>query len=263
MTTLVAFHSFRPGVGRSSLAANVAALLALNGKRVGAVDFGDEAGGIPALFGIEAARFAQRVADYFWGRIPIEEIAIDVTGRLFPLSGAGRLVVAPRVLWREWLAPPAPTALDQGVFKDALRHMTERLELDWLLIEVGAGLREETLLSVASADLLIELARRDAQDLQATAVMVGLAERLGARRILLVVSQAPATASPLQLRREFEAAYRLPVATVLPLAPELAHPQGNELLALTQPDHPWSVAVRELAALLGRAERSSQRAAPG
>jgi MinD-like ATPase involved in chromosome partitioning or flagellar assembly len=245
------------------LAANVAALLVEAGARVGAVDFDDDAVGIPALFGLAPTTFDDRLTAYFWGRIPIEETAVDVTTTMAPAAMGGRLFIVPSVLWREWLAPGGPSTLDQGVFKDAIRRVLDRLALDWLVVEAGAGLADETLLSAASADILIEVARRDAQDLQATAVMLGLAERLGARRIYLAVSQSPTSASAARLRREFEAAYGVPVAAVLPLAPELAQPEGGELLALAQPAHPWSVAVRRLVARLTADRSAGQRLGSG
>lgn len=263
MTTVLAFHSFRPGVGRTQLAANVAALLVESGGRVGAVDFDDDAVGIPALFGLTPETFDDRLTAYFWSRIPIEETAIDVTTTLSSAVAAGRLFVLPSVLWREWLAPGGPSALDQGVFKDAIGRLLDRLALDWLVVEAGAGLADETLLSAGSADILIEVVRRDAQDLQATAVMLELAERLGARQIYLAVSQSPPTASAARLRREFEAAYRAPVVAVLPLAPELAHPDGSELLAVTRPAHPWSVAVRRLVTRLRADKSAGQRLSTG
>jgi septum site-determining protein MinD len=257
VTTIVAVHSFRRGVGRTHLAANAAALLARDGARVGAVDFGDDAFGIPAIFGVDPQSIVARLADYFWGRSPIERVAFDVTARVAPTLASGRLFVLPSVLWREWLAPDGPTELDRGVFQGAIQRVLGALALDWLWVEAGSGLGDEGLLSAASASILIEVVRPDAQDLQGTAVMLDLAERLGAGRISLVVSQALSSSSATRLRRQFEAAYQAPVAAVLPLAPELAHPSGSGLLAITDPLNPWSAALRRFVDRIAAGESGS------
>ncbi|GIW08279.1 MAG: hypothetical protein KatS3mg060_3084 [Dehalococcoidia bacterium] len=217
---------------------------------------------MPALFGLEPAALDARLSDYFWNRIPIEGVAIDVTERIAPPVDGGQLVILPRVLWREWLAPPGPSELDQGVFKDAIRRVLDKLGLDWLVVETGAGLGDEALLSAASADVLLEVARPDAQDLQATAVMLGIAERLGARRTVLVVSQAPMTSAQHGCVASSKRPMACPLWGVLPLAPELAHRQVD-LLAVAMPSHPWTVAVRRLVRRLGAGQSAEQRLGTG
>ena len=53
MAKVVSFHSFRGGTGKSNMSANVAALLALDGRRVGVVDADIQSPGIHVLFGLD------------------------------------------------------------------------------------------------------------------------------------------------------------------------------------------------------------------
>ncbi|MFN8534294.1 MAG: hypothetical protein U0556_12210 [Dehalococcoidia bacterium] len=263
MTTTLALHSFRAGVGRTQLATNLAGVLAIGGAQVGIVDFGDERFGVPALFGLDSRDLSERLHAYFWDRLPLEETPVDVTAQLGQETPSGRLFVIPTILWREWLTPPVPAGVEPGLFQMAISRIASGLALDWLIVETGSGLDDGALVSVASADILLEVARPDAQDLQATAVMLGIAERLGATRISLVVSQAPSSADPAALRRQFEAAYHVPVAAVLPLTPELAHREPGVLLALHRPGHPWSRAIHRLARRLATGDPAGQRLGSG
>ena len=50
--SIVSVHSYRGGTGKSNTTANLAALLALNGRRVGVVDTDIQSPGIHILFGL-------------------------------------------------------------------------------------------------------------------------------------------------------------------------------------------------------------------
>ncbi len=52
MAKIISVHSFRGGTGKSNTAANMAAMLALDGKRVGVVDTDIQSPGIHVLFGL-------------------------------------------------------------------------------------------------------------------------------------------------------------------------------------------------------------------
>jgi len=53
MARIVAVHSFRGGTGKSNVTANLAALLAAAGHRVGVVDTDIQSPGIHVLFGFD------------------------------------------------------------------------------------------------------------------------------------------------------------------------------------------------------------------
>ncbi len=54
MYKIVSVHSFRGGTGKSNTTANVAAILASLGQRVGVVDTDIQSPGIHVLFGFDA-----------------------------------------------------------------------------------------------------------------------------------------------------------------------------------------------------------------
>src|SRR6478752_6737121 len=61
MAAIICVHSFRGGTGKSNTTANLAAVLALSGKRVGVIDADIQSPGIHVLFGI--AGVARDVTD--------------------------------------------------------------------------------------------------------------------------------------------------------------------------------------------------------
>lgn len=82
MAKIISVHSFRGGTGKSNATANLAAILALLGKRIGVVDTDIQSPGIHILFSLDEQRPAFVLNDYLWGRCDIEETARDVTGTL-------------------------------------------------------------------------------------------------------------------------------------------------------------------------------------
>ena len=79
MGEIISVHSFRGGTGKSNLAANMAAILARQGKRVGIVDTDIQSPGVHVLFGYDESRMTRSLNDYLWGQAQIEDIAYDVS----------------------------------------------------------------------------------------------------------------------------------------------------------------------------------------
>ena len=79
MASIVSVHSFRGGTGKSNLTANLAALLAVAGKRVAVIDTDIQSPGIHVLFGLSGDEITASLNDFVWHGLPIEEAAIDVT----------------------------------------------------------------------------------------------------------------------------------------------------------------------------------------
>ena len=80
MAKIISIHSFRGGTGKSNVTANLAALLARHGKRVGVVDTDLPSPGLHILFGLEEERHS--LNEYLWGKCAIKQTAHDVTSKL-------------------------------------------------------------------------------------------------------------------------------------------------------------------------------------
>ena len=80
MARIISVHSFRGGTGKSNVTANLATLLARQGKRVGVVDTDLQSPGLHVLFGLEEERHT--LNEYLWGKCAIKQTAHDVTSKL-------------------------------------------------------------------------------------------------------------------------------------------------------------------------------------
>ena len=68
MAAIVSVHSFRGGTGKSNTTANVAAILALSGKRVGVIDADIQSPGIHVLFGLAGDDISASLNDFLFGK---------------------------------------------------------------------------------------------------------------------------------------------------------------------------------------------------
>lgn len=121
---IVAIASGKGGVGKSTIAANLAVALAGQGKRVGLIDADVYGPSIPKMFNIEGQRPTARTDDGVEWIIPIEKYGVK-------LLSIG-LFVRPEdaVIWR---GPMATGALKQ------LISQGDWGELDYLLIDLPPG----------------------------------------------------------------------------------------------------------------------------
>jgi septum site-determining protein MinD len=246
MARIVATHSFRGGTGKSNTTANVAALIAATGKKVGIVDTDIQSPGIHVLFGLGEDRVRRSLNDYLWGRCGIDQAAYDVTPADV-LAGDGRIWLTPSSLHPGEIARILREGYNVNRLSDGFRDLSRHLDLDYLFIDTHPGLNEETLLSMALSDVLLLVLRPDQQDFQGTAVTVDVARKLDVARLLLVVNKAhPATDLP-KLKREIETAYSAPVAAVFPLTDEMVRLGSRGLFAFRHPAHPLTGLLKQLA----------------
>jgi predicted cupin superfamily sugar epimerase len=68
MADIISVHSFRGGTGKSNTSANLAALYAMDGLRVGVVDTDIQSPGIHVIFGLDEDEAPYSLNDYLWGR---------------------------------------------------------------------------------------------------------------------------------------------------------------------------------------------------
>ena len=79
---IISVHSFRGGTGKSNATANVAAVLASLGQRVGVIDTDIQSPGIHILFGLSGDEITRSLNDFLWHGQEIKSIAQDVTPNL-------------------------------------------------------------------------------------------------------------------------------------------------------------------------------------
>jgi MinD-like ATPase involved in chromosome partitioning or flagellar assembly len=247
MAKIISIHSFRGGTGKSNTLANVAALLAAEGRRVGVIDTDVQSPGIHVLFGMDEAEMPYALNDYLWGKCDITQAAYDVTPRLAPDIN-GQVFLIPSSIKAGEIARVLREGYDVGLLNDGIRNLVEDLKLDLLMIDTHPGLNEETLLSIAISDVLAILLRPDQQDYQGTGVTVEVARKLAVPRLVLIVNKVPAVFDAAEVKARVERTYECEVGAVLPHADEMMALASAGIFALRYPHHPVTALLQQVAA---------------
>ena len=249
MAKIVSVHSFRGGTGKSNSTANIATLLAMEGKRVGVVDTDIQSPGIHVLFGLHEDDMQHSLNDYLWGKCEIKDCAHDVTGNLGP-GVSGKVLLIPSSIKAGEIARVLREGYDVGLLNDGFRALVEDLSLDVLMIDTHPGLNEETLLSIAISDALVIILRPDQQDYQGTGVTVEVARKLDVPRMLLLVNKVPPAFDFAEVKARVEKTYNCEVAAVLPHSDEMMVLASAGVFVTKYPAHPISGLYQQVAAKL-------------
>lgn len=246
MAKIVAVHSFRGGTGKSNTTANLAAAIALSGKRVAVIDTDIQSPGIHVLFNLEPENLKYTLNHYLWGNCDIASAAYDVTPDEIKQAN-GTMVLIPSSSKVGDITRILQEGYDVRLLRNGLRDLMHTLNLDYLFIDTHPGLNEETLLCVAISNMLVVILRPDRQDFQGTAVMVDLARKLRVPNLLMVVNRILQSTDFDSLKQQIESTYEVPVAGLFPNSDEMMQLASSDLFYLRYPNHPLSQQIHKVA----------------
>lgn len=249
MSKIISIHSFRGGTGKSNTTANVTAILASQGLRVGVVDTDIQSPGIHVLFGLEEDEMKHSLNDYLWGKCNVEEAAHDVTSHL-GANVSGQVFLIPSSIKAGEIARVLREGYDVGLLNDGFHELVQALDLDVLMIDTHPGLNEETLLSIAISDALAIIMRPDQQDYQGTGVTVEVARKLNVPKLVIVVNKTPQMYDFNQVQAQVEKLYSAEVAAVMPHSDEMMALASAGIFATRFPDHTVTALYKQVAARL-------------
>ncbi len=246
MPQIVSIHSFRGGTGKSNTTANVAAVLATQGKRVGVIDTDIQSPGVHVLFGLGEDQTQHTLNDYLWSKCTIKEVAHDVTPNLgAPVKG--KVLLFPCSVKAGEIARILREGYDVGLLNDGCLKAVKDLNLDVLIIDTHPGLNEETLLSISISDALAVIMRPDAQDYQGTAVTVDVARKLEVPRMVLVINKMPPAFPSDKVKAKVEKLYQVEVAGIIPHSDDIMNLASEGIFTMRYPDHPVAAIYKEIA----------------
>jgi len=246
MNKIVTIHSFRRGVGKTSLAANLAVFLALQGQRVALVDRVFQTPSAHLFFGLSEDEITYTFNDYLWNKCDIlstvqditSKLGSETTGKLFLVAASTQIAEIMHILRN-------PVDIDR--YNNGFQTLETELALDVLLVDTPAGLNEDTLPSIAITNTLVLVLHPDKQDFQGTAVIVDIARNLQVPKILIVLNDTPETIDVISAQSELEQTYRCGPGIVLPHTEELMALTSSQLFVLCYPEHPLTTSIKELA----------------
>jgi septum site-determining protein MinD len=245
MAKIVSIHSFRGGTGKSNTTANVAALLADSGRRVGVIDADIQSPGIHVLFGIPGEDVGASLNDFLWGSREIRDVAVDVTNGAG--DAGGRLFLIPSSMQPGEITRVLRDGYDPHRLTTGLRQLVDDLSLDVLLIDTHPGLNEETLLSLVLSHTLLIVMRPDEQDYEGTGITARVARELDVPQIHIMVNKAPAELDAEHVEERVRTAFGCSVAAVLPHSDELMRLASAGIFSQRFPNHPLTDLYRRVA----------------
>lgn len=228
------------------MVANIASLLAMDGKRVGVIDTDIQSPGIHVLFGLDQTDIQYTLNDYLWGQCAIEDAAYDVTDHIAP-SISGKLFLIPSSIKLAAISRVINEGYNVERLNDGFVDVTQALDLDVLMIDTHPGINEETLFSIALSSILLVILRPDQQDYQGTAVTLEVARSLNVNELVLVVNKVPPQLDFVEMEKLAEETFGCEVVAVLPLSDDMTGFASDGIFAIQYPNHNISHVFREIA----------------
>ncbi len=214
---IVAFVSYKGGVGRSLTLVNIAYALAREGKRVGCIDLDLDAPGLNILFEInrtppEALTMASMLAGS--RTHSVDQAIIDIpakgSGAIFLLPSLYQPEIVETIEWTKSATLPA--------MKEMCRRFAELKQLDLILLDARAGGGKASGLAFAVANLMICVFRIDRQCVEGTRKMDKALKAHG-KAVLYFPSMIPAIKKATTILKEIKET--LPLETAIPYSPSL------------------------------------------
>lgn len=243
MSTIICVNSFREGAGKTTVATNIAALLAAQGQQVCLIDANFRNPNAHAAFQLDSHTLANSLSDYLIGKCAVEQAAYDVTASLNAKTSR-RIYVVPAGGQSGALQKVLNEGYNPYLLRDGLDILDEKLHIDFFVIDTRAGLGEQTLPLLAITDILVVVMLLDKEDYQGTGVIIEVANKIEVPVITLIINKVMGAFDEHSVKSEAERAYKCRVAAVLPHADNLQNPLN------AAPDNPLTATLSAAVTML-------------
>ncbi|MGQ9543185.1 MAG: MinD/ParA family ATP-binding protein [Candidatus Bathyarchaeia archaeon] len=252
MKKAIAVHSYKGGTGKTSIAANLAALLAMKGVNVCLLDYDFRAPSIQVLFRVKSQK---TINDFLEERCSLPDVLLDISGKYL---AEGHLYIG--------CASSTTESLREMMTKDrrwemralhrtlsAKNKLYDELQVDYIIFDTSPGVSYSSINALASSDFIVLVTKMDEFDMEGTKELVhGIYDTLG-RKTGLLLNKIPMEQFPLgDGRRELEGhmskIFNLPFLGVIPCYCDIQADGGRSLIAVEHPKHPFTQALSEIMA---------------
>ncbi|MEM4735685.1 MAG: MinD/ParA family protein [Candidatus Thorarchaeota archaeon] len=241
---IISIHSFRGGTGKSNIAANLATLAALEGKKVAVMDTDLASPGIHIIFGLGRTKFAHTLNDYLRGECNITDACIDLT-RMADIR-KGQLFLIPSSMTASEITRILREGYEVSDLKNGFHEVIKKKNLDYLIIDTHPGLDRETLLSMATADHLFVVARIDEQDLLGTAATLSVASKLQVPDTKIIINKKPRIYDDSDIIAQVESKFKCKVVSIIPLLPLLIEVGSRYIVVLRHPESEFTGCIKQI-----------------
>jgi chromosome partitioning protein len=172
----IAFHSYKGGTGKTTLAANFAALLAKKGYKVFLLDLDVYAPSLQSYFEIDPKKW---INDFLFEKAELEEVLMDLTplieGREGSRKSTGGLWVGFCNAKKEEIFKLEGRSSRLNVFRRfiLLRELLSyQYEADYIIIDTSPGIRYWSINALVVADILLLILKITDLDIAGTRALV-------------------------------------------------------------------------------------------
>lgn len=246
MPEIISVHSFRRGTGKTTIALALAGVLARRGKQVCLIDTDISSPGLHIMLDLDETNAERFLNDYLEGHCSISETVIDMTD-LLGVSAPGRVYLIP--------SNPSPSIAMQTRWdreatdrlSDGYYDLVQTINLDVIIVDTHAGITEESIAALATANVAAIILRPDQQDYQGTALLADLARNLGIERLAVIVNELSSGYDPRQASESIQETYKAQIVGVLPHSEDLMMSSGRGIIPLQHPEHPLTAVFEQIA----------------
>ena len=220
MSKIISFQSFSRGTGKSNIIANIAAILAKLGMRVGVIDTDLLSPSAHILFNLATEEINKTWTHYLWGEASVEEIVYDVTPKEKAYTH-GKIYLVPASAEINLILYTLREGVDAKRINQGFINIFKKNELDFLLIDTHSGISEETLTTLAISDMLFVVMRLDQQSYQGTSLLIDMGHQLGVKHTSLLLNDIPIVYDIAEMDEEFKENYDYESFFSLPHSPQM------------------------------------------
>ncbi len=250
MAKTVAIHSFKGGTGKSTLSANLAIALALKRKKVAVMDMDLEGPGLHVILGLDPYELPFTLNDVLTKGVEPEQAAIRMNDRLH--LAKGELYFSPASVKVEEILTSLRSGFEVDSFSNAIKKLTEKFGLDYLVVDTHPGLEDDTLLAMSVCDYLLLVTRLDQQDMFGTGVMATVARTLE-KPVYLIANMIPTALKTSEVSKVVEKIgtnFKIRTLGWLPFSEDVVNSLSKSVFTLDNPTHPMTKRFNELATRL-------------
>lgn len=160
MTKCIAFHSYKGGTGKTTLATNLSVLLAKKGYRVFLLDLDVYAPSLGSYFDLKPPR--NWINDFLFGTSNVDDICIDITNKVISDKTNGKLFVSLANSNKEEIYKLEGNISKQSSQMQFLRNfilLREELIMkknaDFIIIDTSPGVRYWSINALAVSDIVL------------------------------------------------------------------------------------------------------------
>lgn len=266
MDRTLVFHSYKGGTGKTTIAANLAALYAQKGRNVCMFDFDFRAPSLNLLFGITPKKGAW-LNDFLNEECEISDMLYKVNFLNQAELDVGFANPSSEAMWEM-------NRKDQKWWAKILRQLLEtkrkifgELGFDLLVFDTSPGIQDSSMNALAVSDLVLLTLRQDELDAEGTKELahdfhgkLGCKTAMILNRVLFQPYTQVSSEEEEKLTKEAQEEFGFPVIGVIPCYCDLSitgiaergEARENILYSLKKPNHQF---VKRLSAIADRMEK--------